>query len=273
MVPVVIAMMKDFYPNLAEKQSIVQKMILNEEENFLKTLENGERKLYELLEKSPTKKLSGSDAFLLYDTFGFPLELTMEIAQERSYTVDTEGFEQALQEQKLRARASRQQEQSMNIQNEAYLKFASFCRFVGYEQLSAQGLVTGVFVNGERVKTGSGEVVITTDVTPFYAESGGQIGDTGIVSVDGREHQVLILSNFPKDNMPMLWIWVSIRFRRHERSVDRRPRPDGHHAQPYGYPPFEPIASNHLGSHVVQQGSQVSDKTLRSISTIIKTLP
>ena len=265
MVPVVIAMMKDFYPNLAEKQSIVQKMILNEEENFLKTLENGERKLYELLEKSPTKKLSGSDAFLLYDTFGFPLELTMEIAQERSYTVDTEGFEQALQEQKLRARASRQQEQSMNIQNEAYLKFASFCRFVGYEQLSAQGSVTGVFVNGERVKTGSGEVVITTDVTPFYAESGGQIGDTGIVSVDGREHQVLDTFKLPQGQHAHV-VDMGIDQVSEGMSVqltvdrDRRMAIMRNHTATHL---LNQSLRNHLGSHVVQQGSQVSDKTLR----------
>ena len=102
----------------------------------------------------------------------------------------------------------------MNIQNEAYLKFASFCRFVGYEQLSAQGLVTGVFVNGERVKTGSGEVVITTDVTPFYAESGDKSAIPESFPLTDANIRYSILSNFPKDNMPMLWIWVSIKFRK-----------------------------------------------------------
>ncbi|HHU23497.1 MAG: alanine--tRNA ligase [Bacilli bacterium] len=265
MVPVVIDMMKEFYPNLSEKQTIVQKMIFNEEENFLKTLENGERKLFELLEKSPTQQLSGQDAFLLYDTFGFPLELTMEIAQERSYTVDTEGFEQALQEQKQRARASRQQEQSMNVQNEAYLSFAAPCEFVGYTKLSAVGTVTGVFSGGIRVKEASGEVVITTDVTPFYAESGGQIGDTGAISIEGHEYQVLDTFKLPQGqhahvadlgiNRVSEGMTVQLTVDRDRRLAIMRNHTATHL--------LNQSLRNHLGSHVVQQGSQVSDKTLR----------
>ena len=126
-------------------------------------------------------------------------------------------------------------------------------------------MVTGVFVNGERVKTGSGEVVITTDVTPFYAESGGQIGDTGIVSVDGREHQVLDTFKLPQGQHAHV-VDMGIDQVSEGMSVqltvdrDRRMAIMRNHTATHL---LNQSLRNHLGSHVVQQGSQVSDKTLR----------
>ena len=122
-VSIVIENMKSFYSYLIEKETIITKLIKIEEENFLKTLESGEKKLNDVMENAKTKTISGCDAFLLYDTFGFPIELTIEAAEDKGFSVDIESFNNELQKQKERARKARNSEQSMNTQNEEYMNY------------------------------------------------------------------------------------------------------------------------------------------------------
>ena len=135
MVSIVIDNMKDFYSYLVDKQAIIEKIIKTEEENFLKTLATGEKKLNDIMSNSKEKVISGASAFLLYDTFGFPIELTQEAASDNGFIVDIVGFNEELEKQKNRARNARSNEQSMNIQNEEYLNFKRKSEFVGYTTL------------------------------------------------------------------------------------------------------------------------------------------
>ena len=177
MVELVASNMEQFYPYLKEQAELVAKLIKIEEENFWRTLENGEKKLNDLIASLSGDTLSGEDAFLLYDTFGFPLELTIEAASEKGIKVDEEGFNSYLKQQKERARLARGKAQSMNAQVEAYLKFKDEVKFVGYDTLHSSSQVIALFMDGNPTEVASGEVVIVTKETPFYAESGGQVSD------------------------------------------------------------------------------------------------
>lgn len=130
MVDVVIEKYKDFYNYLVEKQEIIKKIVHIEEENFLKTLSTGEKKIADIMANSTNQIISGKDAFLLYDTFGFPIELSEEVANDNGFSIDIVGFKKELEEQKNRARKARNVEQSMNVQNEEYLNFTTKSDFV-----------------------------------------------------------------------------------------------------------------------------------------------
>ena len=173
LVDVVIEIMDGFYPYLHEKKDIVKKIVFQEEQKFLETLSQGEKKLDEIIKESDGI-IDGGACFMLYDTFGFPIELTEEIANEAGYSVDLEGFKACMQEQKNRARNARSNQESMNVQNEEYLNFKEKSTFVGYDKLSVLSKVIGVFAEG-----------IVLEETPFYATSGGQVADTG--TINGKE--------------------------------------------------------------------------------------
>ena len=169
LVDVVVDIMKGYYPYLVNKASIVKQIITNEEKKFFNTLASGEKRLDQML--ANTNKLSGKDAFLLYDTYGFPLELTCEICSDRNIEVDTKGFYQEMEEQRERARNSRKDISSMSGQNEEYLNFKEESTFVGYEKLMVTTKVIKKFAEG-----------IVLKETPFYATSGGEIHDTGVIN-------------------------------------------------------------------------------------------
>ena len=175
------------YPELFAKRGLVEKALLAEEERFGETLENG-MKVFDEVASKTKKEIAGADAFRLYDTYGFPVDLTADIARERGLSVDMAGFEKAMNEQRDRARAASQFETKGSLSADLVQKLKP-TEFLGYEGLSADGLKVIAIVRGGRDVDQLGDVedaMVILDRTPFYAESGGQVGDTGkLVSKSG----------------------------------------------------------------------------------------
>ena len=185
LVKVVADNMIDFYPYVQEKVSLIERLVKTEEESFHKTLVNGEALLNnELAKHADTKTLPGEVVFRLYDTYGFPKELTSEIAEDNGYHVDLEGFEKEMAEQKRRARESRGEQQSMGTQSKDLMDFTQDSVFLGYTEKECEGKVIGLFRNGVSVDFLEDEGDVILDQTVFYAESGGQCADTGTLSND-----------------------------------------------------------------------------------------
>ncbi len=166
----VVELMGSFYSNLYDTRDIVKKIILKEEEKFLETIAEGEKHLINAIE-TEGKIISGQTAFKLYDTYGFPIELTLEYAEENGVNVDVQAFNEALKEQKERSRNARQSIASMKSQDEAFLNFTEPSTFVGYDRLQVETDVIKVFDQG-----------IVLRETPFYATSGGQASDYGTIN-------------------------------------------------------------------------------------------
>lgn len=190
LVPVVGEVMKDFYPEVPEKKDFIAKVVKNEEERFHETLHDGEAILAEVIAKAKEEKttvISGVDAFRLYDTYGFPIELTEEYAEEAGMTVDHEGFENEMEKQRERARAARQDVDSMQVQGGVLGEIKVASEFVGYGTVATESNVVALVKNGEYTDSlqAGEEGQLILDVTPFYAESGGQIADRGYLLADG----------------------------------------------------------------------------------------
>ena len=179
LVPIVGQIMQEFYPEVIENQARVQKVIKDEELRFLKTLVEGQKKFVELV----TSDISGRDAFMLYDTYGFPYELTAELAKEYGVNISREEFDYFMKEQQERARAARNKMADMNEQNETLMNFKEKSEFVnGYTGTSK---VILILENGEPVDVLTNEGKIILDQTPFYATSGGQVADIGFMEGEG----------------------------------------------------------------------------------------
>ncbi|WP_377864375.1 alanine--tRNA ligase [Bacillus sp. R86525] len=190
LVPVVGEVMKDFYPEVLEKKDFIAKVVKNEEERFHETLHDGEAILAEVIAKAKEEKttvISGVDAFRLYDTYGFPIELTEEYAEEAGMTVDQAGFENEMEKQRERARAARQDVDSMQVQGGVLGEVKVASEFVGYGTVATESNVVALVKNGEYTDSlqAGEEGQLMLDVTPFYAESGGQIADRGYLLTDG----------------------------------------------------------------------------------------
>ena len=182
-----IALMQSAYPQLLERQEVILSELKREEARFLETLERGEKLLADVLAAKP-KQISGEQAFELYDTYGFPLELTQEIAEEHGLAVDLDGFEQAMEAQRQRAKAAAVSI-DLTLQDAIDQMAADLeaTRFQGYELLDHSSSVQALVVNGEpaeRAEAGD-HVQLVLDTTPFYGEGGGQVGDRGVLSGDG----------------------------------------------------------------------------------------
>ncbi len=245
LVDVVIQIMDPFYPYLHEKKEIVKQVITAEEKQFLKTLADGEKRFALIAEASKDKKvISGSDAFTLYDTYGFPIELTIEYAEEKGLTVDQAGFKAYLNEQKERARNARKDDQSMGGQNEEFLNFKAESRFSGYNTTNQKSKVIAIFGNA-----------VVLDETPFYAFSGGQLCDKGklddteVIDVikmpNGQHLHVLAGDTNPFKVGEIVWAVVD----KENRDLTRKNHSSAHLLQA--------ALQNVLGSHVHQMGSQV----------------
>ncbi|HOJ45637.1 MAG TPA: alanine--tRNA ligase [Bacilli bacterium] len=194
LVATVAMMMGDFYPYLKDHTSRVSKMILSEEIKFNKTLANGETILRKLIDEHKT--LAGEDAFKLYDTYGFPIELSKEICQESDVKIDLDRFEVLMEAQRERARQARSDEGGMRMQSKDLLEFLTPSTF-DYDRLTLQAQVIGLFVNGQAVAEIHEEGVVIFDHTPFYAESGGQVADYGYVETEGTRYEVVDVQKAP----------------------------------------------------------------------------
>ncbi|MEC2111333.1 alanine--tRNA ligase [Bacillus stercoris] len=200
LVPVVAEIMADFYPEVKEKADFIAKVIKTEEERFHETLNEGLAILSEMIKKEKDKGssvISGADVFKLYDTYGFPVELTEEYAEDENMTVDHEGFEEEMNQQRERARNARQDVGSMQVQGGALRDVTDESTFVGYSQTKADANVIVLLQDGQLIEEAhEGESIqFILDETPFYAESGGQIGDKGYLR---SEHAVVRIKDVQK---------------------------------------------------------------------------
>ena len=270
---VVIDMMKDVYPDLVEKTSYITKVILNEEQRFMETLDAGLRILQEetaALKKAGKSVLPGALVFKLYDTFGFPTDLTADIVKKDNFTLDTAGFEAEMGKQRERARGAWKGSGEEAVA-ECYLKASSsgiLSEFCGYEDVTkVKSKIAAIFLNGQSVQSANEgqDADIVLDTTPFYGESGGQIGDTGFLEGAGFNFAVLDTKK-PVENFIV-----------HKGIVQKGKIKVGDTAQLIvDEKKRKAIAANHsgthilqaalkavLGDHIKQSGSQVTAERLR----------
>ena len=193
LVPTLVAQMGEAFPELKAQQTIVEKVIKEEEEAFLRTLDKGIRLIEGIIKNNAeTKIVSGKDAFVLYDTFGFPIDLTELIAKEHGYTVDLKGFEEELQQQKNRSRNATAVEEGDWVEVNPYVA----TEFTGYDNIVEEGVK---LLKYRTVKSKNKESVhLVFDRSPFYAESGGQVGDCGWIEFPNGEK--IEISNTIKEN-------------------------------------------------------------------------
>lgn len=194
----VIDCSKDGYPELEEKKELILAVLTTEEENFNKTIDQGLKILSEMedkLSKEGKKTLSGADAFKLYDTYGFPIDLTEEILGEKGFDVDMDGFKAAMEEQKNKARMARKETNYMGADATVYdqIDTAITSEFVGYDNLTYTSKISVLTTDKELVNELSEgtEGTIIVDATPFYATMGGQQGDTGVIAAGESEFEVV----------------------------------------------------------------------------------
>jgi alanyl-tRNA synthetase len=255
-------LMGDAYPELIQKHSLIAETIKREEEQFARTLDKGMKILEQDLENMSGNVISGETVFMLYDTYGFPMDLTADIARERGLTIDQKRFEELMEQQRKRSQAAGQ----FNIDYNENLNIDISTEFLGYEQLSSASSVCKLIHQGEFIdKALSGqEVLVITDRTAFYAESGGQVGDTGWLNSDhGRAevidtiklnhafaHKVLITEGEIK-----LGDLVQLEVDRSKREATAI-----HHSATHL---LHAALRKLLGEHVTQKGSLVDSQRLR----------
>ena len=273
-IPVVVDMMGEFYPELVEKQAYAEKIMASEEEKFRSTLESGMERLAEAIKSTKEmgiKKLAGEDAFSLYDTYGFPLELTVELAKEKNLDVDIDGFNKAMEAQKNRSRAAGDFADVMGSTVAECFKSMEKknlpkTRFVGYSELESDSEVIAIIKDGKLEKSAmEGDVVkLVTESTPFYAEMGGQVGDKGVIEGDELAAEITdttkelgyYLHNAKiKKGYLNLGDTVSLKVNKTIR-MDVQRNHSGTHLLHYALQQV-------LGEHAAQAGSYVNDKRLR----------
>lgn len=267
LVPTVGEIMQSFYPEVSKKQAFIQKVIRTEEERFHETLHDGLAILNEILEKQQEKVVSGEDAFRLYDTYGFPFELTEEYAEEKGFTVDAEGFEQEMEKQRTRARLARADVDSMHVQGGVLGDIHEASSFVGYDQFQTESEVTVIVSDDEFVSEASvgTEIQFVLDQTPFYAESGGQIADKGTLKGQDILVEVKDVQKAPNGQNLHTGVVKEGTLRLHTKviaTVNRASRMDivkNHTATHLLHQALKDV----LGTHVNQAGSLVAPERLR----------
>ena len=258
-VELVADVMRSYYPYLDNKKEFVAKMIKAEEEKFIKTLANGESLLLKAIEGKDV--LPAEDMFRLYDTFGFPKELTIEICEENGVKVDLDGFDKLMKEQKDRARAARGDRQSMNKQSEDLMKCTLESEFL-YHKVKVETEVIACFKDGVKVDSlsDSGEVMLR--LTPFYAESGGQVADLGQIENENVALKVTNVIKAPNKqhlhSVEVLYGEVKVGDKV-TASIDalRRSKIMRNHSSVHL---LQKALTEVLGDHIAQHGSYVNDE-------------
>ena len=247
---------------LAKNQKIVEDALKIEEEQFLKTLERGLFLLDQELVKITDSVLPGDVAFKLYDTFGFPLDLTADVCREKNITIDEDGFNQCMEEQRKRARES----SAFSVDYSNVIKLDDKTEFLGYQATEASAKVIAIFQNGQKVESANAgdEAIIILDKTPFYGESGGQIGDKGILTSANAEFTVLDsqkygksighIGNLVKGSLKVGDLVTAA------IDVELRERIRRNHSATHL---LQAALQQILGNHVHQKGSLVNDSYLR----------
>ncbi|WP_436884100.1 alanine--tRNA ligase [Staphylococcus pseudoxylosus] len=269
LVDIVADIMEPYYPNVKEKSDFIKRVIKSEEERFHETLEEGLAILNNLVAqaKEQSNEISGKDAFKLYDTYGFPVELTEEIATQENLTVDMATFESEMQQQRDRARQARQNSQSMQVQSEVLKKITTESKFVGYDVMDRATTITDIIYNGELVDTAeAGEIVyFILKETPFYAVSGGQVADQGKVSNENFEIAVTEVTKAPngqnlhKGEIQFGTVKTNAEVSASVNHKDRSAIKKNHSATHLLHAALKEV----LGEHVNQAGSLVEAERLR----------
>jgi alanyl-tRNA synthetase len=259
------------YPELKKAQAHVEKMLLQEEQRFAETLSQGMGLLEGAIEGLKGKEIPGATVFKLYDTYGFPLDLTADIARERGLSIDRTGFDVAMEAQRDRARAASKfvsvPAGKMSLTGHApTTKVEKKVSFVGYDKLADEGKVAGLYVDGDEVDSLSGghSGAVVLDRTPFYGESGGQVGDTGVLSAKGVEFRV---EDSQKSGAAIVHIGTLVKGKiktgdQLSAAVDAERRNDivlNHSATHL----LHAALRKSLGDHVTQKGSLVAPDRLR----------
>ena len=263
LVPKLTELMGEAYPELVKHEQHVQKVLLKEEERFAETLEHGMSILQEAIASMSGDTIDGDTVFKLYDTYGFPVDLTADVAREKNLKIDQDGFDQAMAEQKNRARAS---SQFAAGGDSLAIEGVSETSFEGYESISTEANVVSILVDGESVKKLAigQKAVIILDQTPFYAESGGQVGDTGTIR---SGQNIFTVTDTQKQNGVFLHVGsvetgeLSVADKV-QTAVDEQRRQSiqlNHSATHLMHEELRRI----LGDHVQQKGSLVDDEKLR----------
>lgn len=268
----VIDCSKDGYPELDEKKDLILKVLTTEEENFNKTIDQGLKILADMeenLTKNNSKTLSGEEAFKLYDTYGFPIDLTVEILEEKGYTVDMDGFKKAMDQQKETARKARKETNYMGADATVYDKIDTSItsEFVGYDNLSYDSVISVMTSDKDVVSelTEGMEGTIIVDKTPFYATMGGQQGDTGVITASAAEFEVVDTIKLKGGRIGHVGKVVSGSFHTGNKAtlkVDENLRADTckNHSATHLLQEALRIV---LGGHVEQAGSLVTPERLR----------
>ena len=264
LVPIVSSNMNDYYGYVEEKNAQLAKLVKIEEEKFHKTLTAGEAILTEELAKIKGKNLSGAIAFKLYDTFGFPFELTLEIAQEKGINVDQKEFQNLMNQQKERARNAQENVQSMARQSKDLLDFNLKSEFI-YEPTPISAKIIALFKDGLKVNELDETGLVVFDKTNFYAESGGQVPDKGTISNEEVELGVLNVQKGPnKQHLHLInpdgnklkvgdTFTLKIDFEKRQRTMR-------HHSAAHL---LQKALKEVLGNHITQAGSYVDDEKVR----------
>ena len=264
---IVIDQNKDAYPELVGKTDYILKVVLIEEERFNATIDSGLSILSSIIEKVKAEgkdTVSGDDAFKLYDTFGFPVDLTREICEEGGLKIDEEAFTRLMKEQKERARAARGNISGWADSSAELLAGLEKTEFLGYEKNECESKVAAIIVDGERVDAVSeGECSIIFDSTVFYGEGGGQVGDTGLISgkanatvIDTKKTDGIFIHEIKiESGVISVGDTLTLTIDKTRRTAIRRNHSACHLLQS--------ALRKVLGSHVEQAGSYVDENRLR----------
>ncbi|GAB6069669.1 alanine--tRNA ligase [Thiomicrorhabdus hydrogeniphila] len=262
LVPVLVEQMGEAYPELVKEQANVERALKLEEERFAETLENGMKLLEEYISTMQGQTIDGEIAFKLYDTYGFPLDLTADVAREKGLTVDEAGFEKSMEAQRERARSA----SNFGAQSAGKIDYSGETQFVGYNHDDADSTIMAIFVDGTSVDTitEGTQAIVILDKTPFYAESGGQVGDTGsltegmnsfhIDNVQKQSKTFLHMGNVTAGTLSVGQILHS------QIDVDGRRSSERNHSATHL---LHAALRETLGTHVQQKGSLVTPDRLR----------